>query len=349
MLRSTIRLVLLGVSVGAVTTAWSQTDATIEELQTDVSVAKSKSAQNAQEIESLKGGLPAERAARIAADSDLQNQINNIALTPGPEGPQGPQGEQGPAGPQGPIGLTGPAGPEGPQGVAGPVGPQGEQGPHGEQGPAGPQGPIGLTGPAGPEGPQGPAGDLTLRGLECGRDEYVSGFTNSGEPICASRYKLVFVTSQRFSGDFFGGLLEADLICNIYAESAGLPGTYTAWLSSTGVSARDRISKVGPYINTNGEKIADDVWDLTSGEELLAPISHDEFGEPFSSAVWTGTNADGTSGELFNLDRCGDWQQPTFLGRVGFSDLTNVGWTQSTVRIKCDGSEGTAALYCFED
>ena len=39
--------------------------------------------------------LNAETAARTAADSVLQNNINNISLTPGPEGPQGPPGNDG--------------------------------------------------------------------------------------------------------------------------------------------------------------------------------------------------------------------------------------------------------------
>lgn len=49
------------------------------------------------------------------AITNLQEQIANIQLIPGPIGPQGPQGD---------VGL---------------VGPQGEQGPHGEIGPAGSQ------------------------------------------------------------------------------------------------------------------------------------------------------------------------------------------------------------------
>ena len=107
---------------------------------------------------------------------DLQEQINAIELTPGPEGPQGPQGDPGPAGPAGPQGVagangaTGPAGPQGPQGEkgdtgdtgdTGPQGPQGEQGPEGPmglQGPFGPQGAPGIQGPPGPEGPEGPEG-----------------------------------------------------------------------------------------------------------------------------------------------------------------------------------------------
>jgi hypothetical protein len=39
----------------------------------------------------------------------LQQQIDNIQLTPGPPGPQGPAGPQGEPGPQGPAGPPGPS------------------------------------------------------------------------------------------------------------------------------------------------------------------------------------------------------------------------------------------------
>jgi len=55
----------------------------------------------------------------------LQNNINTIALTPGPPGPTGPTGAtgaQGPAGTQGAQGVTGPAGATGPAGPGVPVG-----------------------------------------------------------------------------------------------------------------------------------------------------------------------------------------------------------------------------------
>lgn len=54
-----------------------------------------------------------------AAVQDLQNQIANIQLLPGPPGTSGPVGPQGPSGP---TGATGPIGPQGPQGLQGPPG-----------------------------------------------------------------------------------------------------------------------------------------------------------------------------------------------------------------------------------
>ena len=114
--------------------AWAADDAAIQELQTDVSVTKTKTDKNAADIKSMKGGLPAERAAREAADAYLQAQIDNIQLTPGPPGPQGPTGPQGDPGAPGPQGEQGPAGTPGADGALGPAGPQG---PQGEQGPPG--------------------------------------------------------------------------------------------------------------------------------------------------------------------------------------------------------------------
>jgi hypothetical protein len=57
--------------------------------------------------------------------AELQTQIANIQLKPGPPGPVGPIGPQGPTGPSGPVGATGPKGNQGPQGVPGEKGPPG--------------------------------------------------------------------------------------------------------------------------------------------------------------------------------------------------------------------------------
>ena len=105
-----------------------------------------------------------------------KQELQNIALTPGPKGDKGETGERGPIGPQGltgpqglqgiqgQIGPKGDAGERGPQGATGETGPRGadgqkgergEQGPIGQTGPAGPQGLIGLTGPKGADGRDG--------------------------------------------------------------------------------------------------------------------------------------------------------------------------------------------------
>lgn len=95
-----------------------------------------------------------------------KQELQNIALTPGPKGDKGETGERGPQGDTGPRGADGLQGPIGPQGI------QGERGQDGQRGERGEQGPIGQTGPAGPQGPiglTGPKGDIGPRG-ENGRD-----------------------------------------------------------------------------------------------------------------------------------------------------------------------------------
>ena len=90
-----------------------------------------------------------------------KQELQNIALTPGPKGDKGETGERGPQGDTGPRGADGLQGPQGLQGErgrdgeSGPRGERGEQGPIGPAGPTGPQGPIGLTGPKGENGRDG--------------------------------------------------------------------------------------------------------------------------------------------------------------------------------------------------
>ena len=100
-----------------------------------------------------------------------KQELQNIALTPGPKGDKGETGERGPQGDTGPRGADGLQGSIGPQGIQGErgqdgqKGERGEQGPIGQTGPAGPQGPIGLTGPKGDIGPIGLTGPKGADGV----------------------------------------------------------------------------------------------------------------------------------------------------------------------------------------
>ena len=90
-----------------------------------------------------------------------KQELQNIALTPGPKGDKGEAGERGPIGPQGPQGLIGP---QGLQGIQGQIGPKGETGERGPQGDTGPRGADGLQGPIGPQGIQGERGQDGQKG-----------------------------------------------------------------------------------------------------------------------------------------------------------------------------------------
>ena len=88
-------------------------------------------------------------AAVDDALDDLQTQIDDIELTPGPQGPAGADGEDGA------DGAAGPQGPAGEDGEDGAVGPQGPQGPAGEDGSDGIDGQDGQDGEDGIDGQDG--------------------------------------------------------------------------------------------------------------------------------------------------------------------------------------------------
>lgn len=98
-----------------------------------------------------------------------KQELQNIALTPGPKGDKGEVGERGPIGPIGPIGPQGLTGPRGADGLQGLQGIQGERGRDGEPGPRGERGEQGQKGDTGERGPQGIQGTPGPKG-ENGRD-----------------------------------------------------------------------------------------------------------------------------------------------------------------------------------
>jgi hypothetical protein len=133
---------------------------------------------------------------------------------------------------------------------------------------------------------------------QCGkREEKWDFFACPGTPPWAPSVKRVFVTSTTYIGNL-GGLVGADDKCQERADAAGLSGTFKAWLSAagTGNSAAERLTHAPvPYVRVDGVQVAANFTDLVDGT-LAAPISLDEFGNPFTiNAVWTGTLPDGHS------------------------------------------------------
>lgn len=84
-----------------------------------------------------------------------KQELQNIALTPGPKGDKGETGERGPIGPQGETGPRGQDGQQGLQGIQGERGQDGQPGPKGDTGERGPQGLQGIQGATGPKGENG--------------------------------------------------------------------------------------------------------------------------------------------------------------------------------------------------
>ena len=169
--------------------------------------------------------------------------------------------------------------------------------------------------------------------------------TPTATPTPAPPANRVFVTSATTDGDL-GGIAGADATCNGLASSAGLGGSWVAWLSTTTLDAVDRLTPgSGPFVRAvDGTKIADDIADLTDGS-LDVAIEDDENGTNVGSdPVWTATAADGL---YKGTGDCNGWtsNSSTFRAEIGNSGSSTTLWTTRRTRA-CDFS--TARLYCFE-
>lgn len=160
----------------------------------------------------------------------------------------------------------------------------------------------------------------------------------------ATTATLVFVTSQRFSGDL-GGVAGADEKCNAAAKNGGLPGTYQAMVGNGAArivgSMLVRADVLGatnwhraPLAGVSGSML---------GTPLAEPIAYDESGTRIArdAPVWTGTDPYGGLGS----PNCGGWVDVSdgMFGVVGFArQVDPANWLGAEV-IDCDVP---AHLYC---
>ena len=71
--------------------------------------------------------------------------------------------------------------------------------------------------------------------------------------------RIVFVTSETYSGGAIGGIAGAHSKCQTLAIEAGLNGKFKPWLSSsTYWPAKNFVQSDVPYVNTKNGKVADD-------------------------------------------------------------------------------------------
>ena len=186
-----------------------------------------------------------------------------------------------------------------------------------------------------------------------------------------SGLKRVFVSSQAYVGAELGGLNGADAKCNSLANSAKLPGTYRAWLSTDKQSASSRMSEVGPWYLLDpggvvGPLVANDLTDLTDGElghaidrtesgSVVAPIAEQCSTD---APVHTGTAPDGSFDQASATDPadpkfdCGDWTSggATDQRLLGDARSATSNWTQVSGCLNSGVfcTQRLARLYCFE-
>lgn len=161
-----------------------------------------------------------------------------------------------------------------------------------------------------------------------------SGTTDDGGTgsTGATSFRRVFLTSSVF-GAQLGGIAGADAKCQTAADSAGLGGTFRAWISTpTSSPVVNFVHSSEPYVRIDGVVIASSWSDLVDGD-LAAPLEVDELGNVHNNGecgnVWTNTLRDGTP---YDEDACTGWTSLQDGTRLGRSDVTNYSWTEGCVQ-----------------
>lgn len=171
----------------------------------------------------------------------------------------------------------------------------------------------------------------------------------------ADTSRVVFLLVNNGAPMDFGGLDGADQRCQDNADSAGLDGTFMAWLSA-GSTAQvlDRFSvDGGPFVLPDGTSIATDWADLTDGS-LAAPILVDAAGAVYDAGaqperqVITHTNPDGTSAP--GISPCAGFNGDSAV-EAGWGNASTIdtSWSSTGDRWRCDSDAGGGpSLYCFQ-
>ena len=192
-----------------------------------------------------------------------------------------------------------------------------------------------------------------------------------------SENKMSFFVTSTGSGKGadLGGLAGADRHCQALAESAGAGGkTWHAYLSATGVNARDRIGN-GPWQNAKGVVVATSVDNLHGANNLGKQTSLNEKGEPVNGSgdspnmhdMLTGSTPDGRAIGGGGDSTCSNWTTSgTGAAMLGHHDRRGLrddaesrSWNSSHLsrpskagdpgcsQVALRGTGGNGLFYCF--
>ena len=144
--------------------------------------------------------------------------------------------------------------------------------------------------------------------------------------------QLMFVTDEKVRGDI-AGIEEANNLCQQAAVTAGLPGSYKAWLSNSATSPASTHSMHDrPYLRLDGAVVAANWAELVSTGPLV-PLNttpnRSDISAPADASVWTNTNDDGSI--LSTLEHCNNWTAAdSSSAGTGLSSAIGTEWTNTT-------------------
>jgi hypothetical protein len=189
--------------------------------------------------------------------------------------------------------------------------------------------------------------------------------------------KNVFVTSVKGNGNLNSwpdaggktGLEAADAICQARADTAGLKGTFVAWLSDYTDDAYCRIHNlkgkksnncgqtslpivIGPWIRTDGFPFGESIEQiLQPNAKIYAPIRYDEFGNVIASRQYFTATLSGGTLDPSREFPCANWTSTSVSGRglnaviYGDSNRTGYSWGSAFGIAECSSNQ---SLLCFE-
>lgn len=145
-------------------------------------------------------------------------------------------------------------------------------------------------------------------GEECEPGGRQDSAKNCGS-MCAFAPRIVFLTSESFTGDL-NGLAGADKRCNeLAAASPDLQGAFRAWLLVDGQSLADRFpefgdDEIGWNFRSMGNQLLAKSFQQLVGEGPAGPLVYTEMGEALTNVwVWTNISAAGVAAG----GDCGQW------------------------------------------
>lgn len=150
--------------------------------------------------------------------------------------------------------------------------------------------------------------------------------------------RIAFVTSGRFTPG--GGLVAADELCRGEANGAGIPGSFRAFVASSGGTAETRFSAAGePWRRVDGVRLT------RTAAELIGPSP---------VAVWDSFLARTATGAATNIrawvgsasEHCQSWASTTANGTIGSTNTAVRARLQLFSGIGCGSA---SPLICLEE
>lgn len=178
----------------------------------------------------------------------------------------------------------------------------------------------------------------------CGRLAFDPGGGATDAPDAApDTPNRAFISSSNQPGGF-GGTAAADAICANEAASAGLTGTFIAFVGSAAVpDPRARLAGSRGWVLVDGTPVGNTVESMLDAYEVFNPVAMLADGTPLlgSQSTWTGTNQNG----FFDATTsCNDWLDSTPAFSGGGNNVRNASWSGGS-SVACDSNR---RIICFE-